>query len=294
MCVVSLCVLTTVETVNAQAPAATNGDTVQSLFAEGTAAFDGGRYDAALVAFKSAYAIRAVPEILYMVGRSYELNRNYREALNTYRQVHGHAGVSKKTSGYAADGIIKLEALFPSEYTLSVTYQPVSAVLEIDGIQIGSQGRAKLKKKPGQYDVKLAAEGFRPYEGAIDLAASSQMVLSLDAIPPPPKFIAPPVPPTHWKQPAGWVAIAFGALAGGAGSLFLLQAQDNADAANNATIGTTYDSHKEAAEFNESMAFGHYGAALVGVGLGVLWLATAADGTPLNADVSAVEQGSSP
>ena len=268
--------MVSVAPVAAQSP--TEGDaTVESLYALGTKAFDGGRYDAALEAFKAAYALQAVPEILYMVGRSYELNRNYREALNTYRKVYKHTGVSKKTSGYAADGIIKLEELFPSEYTLSVTYQPPSAILQVDGVQTGNDGLAKLKKKPGTYELKLSAAGFQPYEGKVTLESSSQVVVTLQEVPPPPKFITPPAPPTDWKRPAGWVAVAFGALAGAAGSLFLVQAQDSADAANGAVLGAAYDSHKESAEFNQAMALGNYGAAMIGLGLGAVWLITASD-----------------
>ena len=264
-------------------------ETVQSLYQTGTEAFDGGRYDVALEAFKSAYALQAAPELLYMVGRSYELNRDYRKALETYRKVHTHSGVSKKTSGYAADGIIKLEALFPSDYALSIAYRPPTAILKLDGVILGNQGSATVRKAPGTYGIELDADGFRPYAGQIELQSNSQVVLTLQERPPAPKSMAPPVPPTHWKRPAGWVALTFGALAGTAGSLFLRQAQDNADAANRTRIATTYDSHKEAAEFNEAMAFSHYGAALVGVGLGILWWVTAPDASPAVEPVPSAE-----
>jgi hypothetical protein len=265
--------------------------TVESLFQAGSEAFDAGQYDSALARFKAAYAREAVPDILYMVGRSYELNRNYREALNTYRKVYKHAGVSKKTSGYAADGIIKLEELFPSQYGLNIAYQPATAVLQIDGIQTGRDGAAKLEKKPGTYAVQLEAEGYRPYQGEVALESSTQLVLRLHEIPPPPKFITPPEPPTDWKRPAGWVAVGFGALAGAAGSVFLMEAQKSADAANAAAVGAAYDSHRESAEFNQTMAFGNYGAAVIGIGLGVVWLITATDAPATTAEAGVTPTG---
>ncbi len=155
------CLLTLPLSLNAPAALAQSDDAQSddtrsraiAMFKEAEKAFDGGQYDTALKGYEAAYAVHPIPQILYMVARSHELNRNYRQALDVYRKVRNHEGVTADIRGRAADGIIKLEELFPSTFKLDINYGPPKAVVRINGKPTGSSGQARAVLKSGTRPV---------------------------------------------------------------------------------------------------------------------------------------------
>ena len=58
---------------------------VEKLFDEGTKHYDLGQYDAAIVAFKQAYALMPDPSFLYNIGQSYRQKNSCRDATAAYQ-----------------------------------------------------------------------------------------------------------------------------------------------------------------------------------------------------------------
>ena len=74
--------------------------------------FDNGQYDKALAGYTEAYRLHPHPSFLYMVARSYELDRQYRKPCR-YTGKFVNTKVKVDTRGRASNAIIELEKLFP-------------------------------------------------------------------------------------------------------------------------------------------------------------------------------------
>jgi len=233
----------------AQTPSTDAKAEAMAVYKTAAAQFDKGIYDKALKGYAAAYKLFPHADFLYMVARCHEMARDYRKALELYREVRTHQGVSGNTRGRASDGIMQLEKIFPSSFRLEVTYAPKDAVVKIDDKPEGEDGRVSVTLSEGKHTIQVQKTGYAPFGQDLDVSSTTKLLINLQEIP----STTPTVPDTigetyAWRGPVGWGALGLGALTAGMGVMSLMESGEASDLASQASEGGAHDAYKRAFE----------------------------------------------
>ena len=240
--------------------------------------FDNAQYDKALTKYSAAYALYPHADFLYMVGRSYELNRKYEQALATYRAVRKHDGVSGRTRSRASSAIMDLEKLFPNDFEITIAYTPKDARLEVDGVTQGKAGQATLRVTRGQHHLRLTQTGFEPHKETLNVSSSMSIRISLSQTPSPVALVPDALSTTYaWRKPAGWSALGAGLVATGVGAWSLVKSASASDAANGSAVFETHSAYGDAASTYQVIGFTSLALGISALTTGVYLLLTGPD-----------------
>jgi hypothetical protein len=207
-----------------------------SLYREGVALAESGRWGEALERFQRVVALRSAPRALIAlaaaeehVGRLVSAKRTYGKARDDARAEHDDAVVSKAEAALAA-----LDPRIP-KLALALPAKTVGAEARLDGtlIEVSAQG---VEIDPGVYRLVVSAPGRRPFEERLVIAAGQRRDIAVDLGPAGPGESAPllaeerkadlPAPRAHAGPPLGaWILGGAGLAAAAVGLAVRLQAR---------------------------------------------------------------------
>jgi len=275
-------------------PAAT-GETEEARqhFAEGLKLYKDGDFDAALVQFERAYAIKPNYKVLYNIAQTYFQLREYveaRDAMARYLKEGGSA-IDPERQAAASKDLADLEKRI-AHVTVNVNVN--GATVLVDGKKVGVTPLSEpLAVSEGQRTISIETEKRGARQRLLRVAGGEEQTLTIDFEALPPANAAPAnARPQAQKSRLGtgfWVtaigAAALGAGAGVTGYLALKAQNDNQDQQKQFGVSshTLSDSNSKA----KNMAVASdilTGAAVLCAGAAVVFLVTA----PRHADSAQV------
>jgi Tetratricopeptide repeat/PEGA domain len=238
-------------------PQAADGPTLQARehFAEATKLYKDGDFDAALVQFERAYALKPNYKVLYNIGQSYVQLHRYvaaRDALNRYLS-EGGAQVDADRQAAVQKDIADLE-LRLAKLTLSVNV--VGATVLVDGKKVGiTPLTGPIALGEGERALSVEAPNRGVLQRKLHVAGGDAQALTLTFADPPQKTAGngslwqdtgPRLGAGFWVTTIGAAALGVGASVTG---YLAFQTQDD-NRRQRKTFGVTFaqlsDSHQRA------------------------------------------------
>lgn len=156
----------------------------RSLFDQGIAASDAGRYAEAVTHFERSLQLRASPAVLRNLAVAYRGVGRLLDAQRTFEQYFANPGAR-----VTAEELAQLRADFEAlrreipELTLEVT--PADAAVLLDGRALANRGPT-LRVDPGRHVFEAQAPEHAPQRLEVELARSERRTLALRLAPLPP------------------------------------------------------------------------------------------------------------
>jgi hypothetical protein len=153
-------------------------------FQEGVQAIDGGRYEAARVAFQQAYALKPHPSVLRNLGEAELRTGHYLEAarhLATFVRDTTYGSASERDS--ASKSLARAEAHVGS---LVIQVDVDGAEIAVDGEIAGrSPVSDPFYTEPGERVIRIRKEGYETYEKTLPIQAArtTHLNIRLDTTP---------------------------------------------------------------------------------------------------------------
>jgi PEGA domain/Tetratricopeptide repeat len=222
----------------ASAPDAAEVGEARQHFADGLKLYKDGDFDAALVQFERAYAIKPNYKVLYNIAQTYFQLREYVEARDNMASYlkEGGTAIDPERQAAASKDLADLEKRVAR---VTVTVNVAGATVLVDGKKVGVTPLSEpISVSEGQRTISVEAPNRGARERLVRVAGGEQQALSLDFEEAPPtvivKQVSGPPPVKRSGLGAGFWSTAIGAvvLGGGAGATgyFALHAQnDNKD-----------------------------------------------------------------
>jgi tetratricopeptide (TPR) repeat protein len=180
-------------TARAQAPAATEPAATpteaqraraRTLYAQGQAHFEAGRFQRSLTAFEGAY--REVPNPIVLIGvasaqerlgRAADAARTLRRYLRERPDAPDRADITARIATLDPTGA----TADPAEAvgTVRVVCTPPGAAITVDGEPTGQTAPAELQLPPGEHTVTLTLEGHEPITDTVTVAPGGTHELAL-------------------------------------------------------------------------------------------------------------------
>lgn len=223
---------------SAPAPAAGANDTAEARqhFGEGLKLYKDGDFDAALVQFERAYAIKPNYKVLYNIAQTYFELREYVEAQDNMARYLKEGGtlIDPERQAAVSKDLAELEQRIAK---VTLTVNVAGATVLVDGKKVGTTPLGEpISVSEGQRTISVEAPNRGARQRLIRVAGGEQQALTLDFEEAPPPVPAmpinlPPQPKPSTGLGAGFWASAIGAVALGASAgvsgYFALQAQDD-------------------------------------------------------------------
>jgi hypothetical protein len=143
----------------------------KARFKDGVVLFQEENYQGALEAFEHSYRIVPKPSVLFNIGMCHKALFHFADALATFHRFFSEAGeqIDEGKRARALEAVREIEQLVG---TLSVKGAPDRAVIEVDGHPAGTiPFKQPVVLEPGQYRIRVVAEGFEPMETTVAIAA---------------------------------------------------------------------------------------------------------------------------
>ena len=217
-------------------PELTDVEQARQRFAQGTKLYKDGDFDAALVQFERAYALKPNYKVLYNIGQTYFQLRQYVEARNAMQRYVREGGTQIDPEREAA--VVKdLTDLEKRIANVTITVNVDGATVLVDGKKVGSTPLSDpIAVSEGQRSVSVEAPNRGVLQRLLQVAGGDTptLVLTFQAMP---VAAAAPSKSAAQVKPhlgVGFWSTAIGAVALGAGAgvtgYFALQARgDNRD-----------------------------------------------------------------
>lgn len=151
----------------------------RTLFAEGQAAYDAGRFEEAAQKMKAAYELTSAPDLAFNVGRVYERMSEYREAIRFFRLYLRRGSPDDATRADVERRIAALEAAERRQRDQVFTAPPSSDELTNEARTFFLRGVAMYRRR--QYEAAMqafiAAHRFAPLpEVLYNLAVTAERI----------------------------------------------------------------------------------------------------------------------
>ena len=268
----------------AATPELTDVEQARQRFAQGTKLYKDGDFDAALVQFERAYAVKPNYKVLYNIGQTYFQLRQYVEARNAMQRYvrEGDTQIDPEREAAVVKDLTDLEKRIAN---VTITVNVDGATVLVDGKKVGTTPLSTpVPVSEGQRTVSVEAPNRGVLQRLLQVAGGDTPTLAL-TFQAAPVAVAAPNNAAAQAKPAhlgvGFWSTAIGAVALGAGAgvtgYFALQARsDNRDQQKQLgiTAGQLEDSNKRAKTFALSTDI-LAGAAIVCAGVAtVIWATT--------------------
>jgi tetratricopeptide (TPR) repeat protein len=251
-------------------------------------------YEHAIIEFKKAHSLRPEPRVLYLLGRAYELNRDFKSAIEVYEQILSSGTDDPEILAAARKGVEAYKSLFPEEkLKLTVTSNVDRASVQVDGALAGSGASVTVSIDGGKHVIKVLAEGYEPFEQELDVQSEMQVHAQLvKSAAPAAAIVVPnedPAPAVTQTAPAttegggntgAWIALGAGGVLLATGAVFnvlYMGAIDDATSAADRGDLAGYDSAVSSSDTNQTISLVGYVGGAVGIVAGgvLLWLGSA-------------------
>jgi hypothetical protein len=256
----------------------------RSHFSDGLKLYKDGDFDAALVQFERAYAIKPNYKVLYNIAQTYFQLREYVEARDDMARYlkEGGSAIDPERQAAASKDLADLEKRVAR---VTLTVNVAGATVLVDGKKVGTTPLSDpISVSEGQRTISVEAPNRGARQRLIRVAGGEQQALTLDFEDTPRTVIVkqtsapPPVKQSglgagFWSTAIG--AIALGAGAGVTGYFALKDSNDNKDqrkqfGVSASTISDSNDHAKTLALTSDILT----GAAVVCAGVAVVILIT--------------------
>jgi tetratricopeptide (TPR) repeat protein len=259
-------------------PSAEAKEAARAAYGRGQAAFSGGQFATAKLAFQEAFDAVPNPIVLLSIAESEMKLEQFTEAVVTWQRYLE----LKPDAADRADIETKIKTLAAMPAMVSVTSEPSGAALDLDGLPTQRTTPVQLELAPGEHTIDYSLAGHRSGSETLSVKAGEkrQLRVSLEALPAAPvvaEASVPVVEPQPASQPAQdaassgppttaiWVTAGVGAAGLIAGSVFgLLAVGAHSD----------FDEKPSAAAADRGERYALF--ADVGFGVGIIALSTAA------------------
>jgi hypothetical protein len=234
----------------ARAVAQPSGDGAKArasaLTREGTRAYQGGDYAAALARFQEAYAVFPSPRLLFNLGQCFGRVGRYVDATESFERFLTSAGNAPASARVEAER--SLEQMRDKVARIEVAANVAAAEVVIDGV---SRGLTPLPRPTlvaaGTHQVVVQKAGAEPFQRRLEVLGGT--IARVDAelrfpapAPPPPPAVAepapapsvalaapsPPAPGWTWSEKVGASLMVAGPLAMATGVYYGKRAHDRA------------------------------------------------------------------
>ena len=254
-------------------------------FADGLKLYKDGDFDAALVQFERAYAIKPNFKVLYNIAQAYFQLREYVEARDNMARYlkDGGAAIDPERQAAASKDLADLEKRVAK---VTLTVNVAGATVLVDGKKVGTTPLSEpISVSEGQRTISVEAPNRGARQRLIRVAGGEEQALSLDfeVAPPPvatgPQNAPPELGPSKGLGPVFWStavgAVALGAGAGITGFLALKANDDNKNQRQQFGVSpTTIDDSRSRTKTLALTSDILSGAALVCAGVAVVILIT--------------------
>lgn len=196
-----------------------------ALVKQGLARMDAREYGLAAEDFRSAYAICPEPVVRMYLGRAIEGTGRLDEAVTAFQACEREADSDDLRQRCGARAR-EVEARIRTG-ALVVDASPETAMVYLDGANVGQPCGAPIPLTAGRHDVEVRADGYLAYRTVVDVrggTSATRLDVRLEKVPAPPR----PAPDTTWN----WVGVVGGGAIAATGIVFLgIDIKDRVDAA---------------------------------------------------------------
>lgn len=150
-------------------------------FAAGSEHYLAGRYAEACLEFEAARRIKPLADFDYNLGRCYDRQEKYPEAIEAYGRFIGGA---KPSDVDLQEAHTRVKILGERVSTLFVVGAPAGATVEIESLTISKSGTLPFKAVvlSGDYTIHVKRHGFVPYHEVVSLAGGRERKLEVELI----------------------------------------------------------------------------------------------------------------
>jgi hypothetical protein len=274
-----------------------------SLYNDGLALVEAGRWEEALHKFQAVVAIRSAPRALVALALAQEKTGKLTAAKRTYLKVQADARAAGESemAERASSSLAALEPLIP-RLALRFAAGSADAALTLDGVPVIATPEG-IDVDPGEHRIVATAQGYRPFELSFEVSQRQRKEILVElkrepevgasrVVEPQPSPVPDRSSPSRFGPPLPvWILAGAGATATAAGLIVRFKAQSDYDAAS----ADCQDNHCSS---NEAMNRGNAarsrmltGSVIAGVGsltiagAGVWWALSAS--SPRRVDRSA-------
>jgi hypothetical protein len=271
-----------------------------SLYNDGLALVEAGRWEEALYKFQAVVAIRSAPRALVALALAQEKTGQLTAAKRTYLKTQAEAREAGEIEivERASSSLIALELLIP-RLALRFAARPADAAITLDGVPVIATPEG-IQVDPGKHRIVVTAEGHRPFELSFEVSQRQRKEILVELNREPDagatRVAEPqlaPVPdrstPSRFGPPLPvWILAGAGATATAAGLIVRFNGQSDYDAAS----ADCQDNHCTS---NDAMTRGNaarrrmlVGSVIAGVGsltiagAGVWWALSPSSSRPVN------------
>lgn len=174
----------------------------RQLFNQGVTEFEAGEHRAALQSFEGAYRLAPHPAVRVNMANCFEQLGRFVEAKFNYERFLEESG-ENVSAEQRAEVEAALARLSTQIGTLTVTVEPSSAVLRVDGQIPARLPSGAVQLPTGRYEISLRAEGYLEAQRTIMIEGQQETRISLALEPEPdPSLVATPSPePIEEEEP---------------------------------------------------------------------------------------------
>ncbi len=152
----------------------------RTLFDQGVANADGGRYAEAITAFERSYALRASPVVLHNLAMAYRGVGRLLEAIQTFERFFQNPG-TRITAERLAELRREFEALRGEVPALNFAVSPANARLSIDGREV-TDARDRVQVDPGEHAVEVSLDDYVTQRITVTAERSSHRSVQLQLV----------------------------------------------------------------------------------------------------------------
>jgi len=153
------------------------GDGYQSIardsYNKGKALYEEGKYAEALVEFQAAYDAKPHPVVLKSIAECQAQSGDIPAAIATLEKYLLDPEATDKPEIEA-----RIEELKRTPINVEITSDPAGAKIEVAGVDTGKVTPATLELNPGEYAVRLTAEGMAPVQENINVVLGEENKLA--------------------------------------------------------------------------------------------------------------------
>ena len=259
-----------------------------SLYNDGLALVEAGRWEEALHKFQAVVAIRSAPRALVALALAQEKTGKLTAAKGTYLKTQADAREAGEVemAERASSSLAALEPLIPR---LALRFAAVSpdAAITLDGVSVIATPEG-IELDPGQHRIVVTAEGHRPFERSFEVSRRQRKEILVELSEPDAGAtrVAVPQPGTvpdrssssRFRPPLPvWILAGAGATATAAGLIVRFNGQSDYDAVSADCPASHCTSNEAMTRGNAARSRMLVGSVIAGVGLltiagaGVWW-----------------------